>query len=56
MYNFFKLFTSIKVVQIDETEVKSNYNTQTQQINITVRSPDTRFLAEAAPQVSTLLL
>jgi hypothetical protein len=34
--------------KIDEIEVKSNYNTQTQQIDITVRSPDTRFLAEAA--------
>ncbi|MEQ8464854.1 hypothetical protein [Coleofasciculus sp. E1-EBD-02] len=31
--------------KIDEIEVKSNYNTQTQQINITMRSPDTRFLA-----------
>ncbi|MEQ9370518.1 MAG: hypothetical protein RIG63_16070 [Coleofasciculus chthonoplastes F3-SA18-01] len=41
--------------KIDKIEVKSNYNTQTQQINITVRSPDTRFLAEAASQVSTRL-
>jgi len=39
----------------DEIEVKSNYNTQTQQINITVRSPDTPFIAYAASQVSTLL-
>jgi hypothetical protein len=31
--------------KIDEIEVKSNYNTQTQQIDITVRSHDTRFLA-----------
>ena len=31
--------------EIDEIEVKPNYNTQTQQINITVRSPDTRFIA-----------
>lgn len=31
--------------KIDEIEVKPNYNTQTQQINITVRSPDTRLIA-----------
>ncbi|MEQ9667152.1 hypothetical protein [Coleofasciculus sp. G2-EDA-02] len=31
--------------KIYEIEVKPNYNTQTQQINITVRSPDTRFIA-----------
>ncbi|MEQ9552821.1 MAG: hypothetical protein RIM23_24805 [Coleofasciculus sp. G3-WIS-01] len=42
--------------KIDETEVKPNYNTETQQIDITVRSPDTGFLAEAGSQVSTLLL
>ncbi|MEQ9237472.1 hypothetical protein [Coleofasciculus sp. E2-BRE-01] len=41
--------------KIDETEVRSNYNSETQQIDITVRSPDTGFLAEAGSQVSTLL-
>ncbi|MEQ8384502.1 MAG: hypothetical protein RH949_19290 [Coleofasciculus sp. A1-SPW-01] len=50
-----KLLTSHKTVKllenhydkINEIEVKSNYNTQTQQIDITVRSPDTRFIAQA---------
>ena len=41
--------------KIDETEVKPTYNTGTQQIDITLRSPDTRFLAEAGIQVSALL-
>jgi len=41
--------------KIDETEVRSTYNSETQQIDITVRSPDTGFVAEAGSQVSTLL-
>ncbi|MEQ8384512.1 MAG: hypothetical protein RH949_19345 [Coleofasciculus sp. A1-SPW-01] len=41
--------------KIDETDVKPTYNTETQQIDITMRSPDTGFLAEAGSQVSTLL-
>lgn len=41
--------------KIDETEVKSTYNSETQQIDIIVRSPDTGFLAEAGSQVSTHL-
>ncbi|EDX72524.1 hypothetical protein MC7420_3596 [Coleofasciculus chthonoplastes PCC 7420] len=31
--------------KIDKIEVKPNYNTQAQQINITVRSPGTRLIA-----------
>ncbi|NEP01166.1 MAG: hypothetical protein F6K58_21400 [Symploca sp. SIO2E9] len=41
--------------EIDEVDARANYNTQTQQIELTLNSPDTSYLDKAGSNLTTML-